>query len=1634
MTKSLRNTLSLLLCFVMLCGVMRINTTTIAPNTSLAEAPVETKSEPTEAATAPPTAPPTEKPTAAPLPDATPEPTVAATPADASSPAAETPKPQDAGLPADSVSSVPDHAYLRLAMLPEGLSVIGLRKQIKTVVIPASVESIPVVSIGKGAFEDSDEVERVTVEKGLITIGKEAFKNCNALMQIDLPETVTEIASDAFDGCSLLTVINTPEACYARDFATAWLSQHIPASAVTASTQLEPTETSVQPEQPEPSVSPEGDATVAEGTVPESDINLQIPQAEQAAISADTASVPDTDPQAALLIGGNTVIGVGTSATFTAAIQSTVYTARDIVLWSLDDTTAATLKTSGNTATIVAKAASAEPVALTATLQKDDSITSTVYLSILSLATKATITAESGRKILDINEPTDSVQMSAKVTPDTASQTVTWKSSNSSIAAVDTGGLVTVGSKTGTAIISATTMDGSKKTGVYPITVCKALTDFALLGPAVVGIGRTLKPTLAFSPVDATNKVLIWASSNPVIASVSTAGLVKGISSGTATITATSKGNPSLTADWIVTVSPAVSKMSLTDWGTIDLSSEAPFEKQLSLTIEPATASTAVVWSSSKPTVAIVDDNGLVTATGVAGSTTIKASVTDGSNKSTSAIITAAHLPTGITVTGSSTIVAGKSAPLRATVAPATASQAVIWTSSNKAIATVDAKGVVKASATATKDTKVTITAASTVNRACTATWEMTVAAQVDNFTIIGARNIDMLSDTSLTLTAETSASVPVSVLWSSSNPKIATVDASGTVKPLMAGAVAITAMAADGSSKKATENINIVSRVTGIASTGGDAVTLALGRSLKLNAVVIPATALSADRILVWKSDDPSTVSVSAGTIRALKLTPASEPVAVTATTAGTDDDGGTVSYTFSVTVTPVTTGLTITKAPNQSYINLNSEQTTLQLAAVVLPAAACQSVLWQTSNAAVASVDESGLVTGLAPGKVTITAASQDASQKKATLTLMVFGGAQSIAIKGPESIRGGLSAAYAAAVKPSAVSQAVVWSIQADTVPVAVGGKTTQQSVASISSTGIVKTIAVPELKQATITAKAKDDGLIMSTLTLAVLPMSTRVSIEAARSIVSTNPVSALQLTVKVEPVAAGQAVTWHSSDAGIATVSDSGVVTGKRIGNAIITATATDGSKACAHKWIGVGESVQALEIVGPGDLGTGTEADFTIRTTPSDVAIPDVLWESGNESLATVDARGHVVIAESIESETESVEIRAVSVENPEVSTVWTVTIHPVVEEINISPNTRQYIDFSTGVGSLQLNATVSPSAAFGTLSWSSSDESVATVAGDGFVTAHHIGSVTVTATALDYSSLSASVEVRVVIPVTGISISGPSVLGGGCSAQLTAEVVPSNATETVIVWSLQDDNCPASIEATGRLSADVVADSIQIQAVATVHGVTDVSAVYDIMLYPATQNLSLPSEPVYFDLNSSDTQYEIQPSIQPSNAYQCFDWSSSNNLIAAVDTNGLVTAQGAGVATITAMTKDGTRLTCQASVRVEKPDFSYTNYSEDLLLTGYLKQPVPENVIMPDQIMGRSVVAMNEGLFMNATGLKNIHISRGITAIPADTFNGCTNLTEVWLSDNVTDFGDRCFNGCVKIQVMQTYTEGFVP
>ncbi|WP_276379042.1 Ig-like domain-containing protein [Flavobacterium sp. H4147] len=163
-------------------------------------------------------------------------------------------------------------------------------------------------------------------------------------------------------------------------------------------------------------------------------------------------------------------------------------------------------------------------------------------------------------------------QLNATIAPANATnQNVTWSSSNTSVATVNNSGLVTAISA-GTATITVTTADGNK-TASSAITVAAIPVSSVAVSPTSASLyaGNTQQLTATISPANATNKNVIWSSSNTSVATVNSSGFVTAVSAGTATITATTQdGNKTSSAT--ITVNPntnfTVYFYKPSNWGT----------------------------------------------------------------------------------------------------------------------------------------------------------------------------------------------------------------------------------------------------------------------------------------------------------------------------------------------------------------------------------------------------------------------------------------------------------------------------------------------------------------------------------------------------------------------------------------------------------------------------------------------------------------------------------------------------------------------------------------------------------------------------------------------------------------------------------------------------------------------------------------------------------------------------------------------------------------------------------------------------------------------------------------------------------------------------------------------------------
>ncbi|MDR1131341.1 MAG: Ig-like domain-containing protein [Oscillospiraceae bacterium] len=201
-----------------------------------------------------------------------------------------------------------------------------------------------------------------------------------------------------------------------------------------------------------------------------------------------------------------------------------------------------------------------------------------------------------------------------------------WSSSDTSVATVSSAGVVTA-KKAGAVDITAVISDESLKIETCRVTVTQPVTGVDLTPSTLkVAAGVSSALTATVKPADATDKSVIWTSSNPGVAEVSADGVVTGIKAGTATITATTvDGAKKDTCS--VTVTQPVLGVSL-DAATITLAKGKT--QKLIAAVSPADATDkSLTWSSNNKTVATVSSTGTVTAL-KAGTATVTVTTKDG--------------------------------------------------------------------------------------------------------------------------------------------------------------------------------------------------------------------------------------------------------------------------------------------------------------------------------------------------------------------------------------------------------------------------------------------------------------------------------------------------------------------------------------------------------------------------------------------------------------------------------------------------------------------------------------------------------------------------------------------------------------------------------------------------------------------------------------------------------------------------------------------------------------------------------------------------------------------------------------------------------------------------------------------
>lgn len=368
------------------------------------------------------------------------------------------------------------------------------------------------------------------------------------------------------------------------------------------------------------------------------------------------------------------------------------------------------------------------------------------------------------------------------------------------------------------------------------------------------------------------------------------------------------------------------------------------------------------------------------------------------------------------------------------------------------------------------------------------------------------------------------------------------------------------------------------------------------------------------------------------------------------------------------------------------------------------------------------------------------------------------------------------------------------------------------------------------------------------------------------------------------------------VTWALSDPSVANITENGVITPVKGGETNVTATVQGMSAQCKYtvKVVHVtGVTVDPAEYAE--NVKIGSTRKLTVKIEPEDATFQTVEWTSSNTAVASVSSDGTVTckgegkctIKATVDGKSGSCAV----IYSPNIVRVTSVTIDP-------SSYTEE---FKSGAMK-KLTATVKPdNATVKTVSWASSNQSVASVTADGTVICKGVGTATITATAdgktgtctITYSKVKVtSVE------VTPSSYTEPVKIGA--TKKLTAKVLPDDATDKTVTWR-SNNQAVATVSSDGTVTCRSVGGAV---ITATADGMTGTCYVTYEKIPVTTVKISRPG----LAFNTIGQTYKLTAEVGPSNAtYKNVTWSSTNTSVATVDNNGLVTCKGFGAATISA-------------------------------------------------------------------------------------------------------------------------------
>ena len=895
---------------------------------------------------------------------------------------------------------------------------------------------------------------------------------------------------------------------------------------------------------------------------------------------------------------------------------------------------------------------------------------------------------------------------------------IAWASDDMEVATVGAEGLVTAAAN-GTATVTAT---AAEATGSATMIVDQLPVEVAVdpAADTLLALGDALR--LSAEAFDANghaieNAAFTWTSDDTRVATVDDDGLATATGNGTATITATAAeatGSATVTVDQLpveVAVDPAVDTL-VAFGGTVRLSAEA-FDAN-----GHAIADAPFTWVSDETSVATVDADGLVAATGN-GTATITATVGDVSG---TARVTVEQRPATVRVTPEAATLLALDDTVRLSAevldanGHAVAGAEVAWVSDDAEVATVGADGL--ATAVANGTATVAATAGDAVGSATVTVDQLPVEVAVDPAADTLLALGDAVRFSAEAFDANGYAIEDAVFTWTSDDTRVATVDDDGLATAEGNGTARVTATTGDATGTAAVTVDQLPVEVAVDPATA----TLTLGDALRLSAEAFDANGHAIEDVeFIWASHDAEVATVDAEGL----VTAAANGTATVTATAG--DAAGTA--TVKVQQIPVE----VVVDPTAETLPAFGDTVWFSAEAFDANGHAIEDAefIWASHDAEVATVDAEGLVTAVANGTATVTATAGDAvgtaivTVDQLPVEVGVNPAADTLLALG-DAVR--FSAEAFDANGHAIADAAFTWDSD-DT------------RVATVHDDGL----ATAEGNGTARVTATTGDAVGTAIVTVDQLPVE--VAVDPATATLTLGDAvrfSAEAFDANGHAIADAEFI-WASDDTELATVDAGGLVTAVANGTATVTATAGD---AVGTATVTV-EQLPAEVVVDPTAETLPAFGD-TVRLSAEAFdangnAIEDAefIWASDDTELATVDAEGLVT---AVANGTATVTATA-----GDAAGTATVTVKQLAIDVEVDPAADTLLVLGDTVQlsaeAFDANGNAIADAAF---TWTSDDTLVATVDNDGLTTAEGNGTATITAAAgAATGSAAVTVELR---------------------------------------------------------------------------------------------------------------------------------------------------------------------------------------------------------------------------------------------------------------------------------------------